>query len=56
MSDQSDQFDQIMASEVVLVRCNGCGCDAPVNKVYLPYVTDGIQSCRKCRNDSQGGE
>lgn len=53
MSEESkDGFAEILASEVVMVKCNGCGCDAPINKVYLPYVTSGIQSCRGCR--SQG--
>jgi hypothetical protein len=29
--------------------CHGCGCDRPVNAVYLPYLVDGIKSCRFCR-------
>ena len=49
----TDDFAEILGSQVVMVQCKGCGCDAPINKVYLPYVTDGIQSCRNCRNQKQ---
>lgn len=42
-------FAEILQSETAIVRCNNCGTDQPVNKVYLPYLTDGISSCRNCR-------
>ena len=44
-------FDEVLKSEVALVRCHGCGTDQPVNKVYLPYLADGIRECRNCREN-----
>lgn len=49
-SDSQDAFAEILKSEVAIVRCNGCGSDQPVNVAYLPYLRDGISSCRMCRN------
>jgi hypothetical protein len=42
-------FTEILQSETAIVRCRNCNTDQPVNKVYLPYLTDGISSCRNCR-------
>lgn len=42
-------FAEVLQSEVTIVKCRNCGTDQPVNKVYLPYLTDGINSCRNCR-------
>lgn len=47
--EEGATFAEILQSEVVIVRCRGCGSDQPVNKVYLPYLPDGIESCRNCR-------
>lgn len=51
--EQQDGFNEILQSEVVFVRCHGCDTDQPVNKVYLPYLTGGISSCRNCRESKR---
>lgn len=48
-SSDSDGFAEILRSEIAMVKCRKCNTDQPVNKVYLPYLSDGISSCRKCR-------
>lgn len=54
MSDSSqsqDFFSQVMASDVVEVRCRRCGSETIMNKQYAKYVKDGtIKDCGKCRN------
>jgi translation initiation factor 2 beta subunit (eIF-2beta)/eIF-5 len=52
MSNESDSpFQEILSSEVVMMVCKSCGSEAPVNKVYLPYIKEtGINKCRHCRN------
>jgi ribosomal protein S27AE len=46
-----DFFVQVMASDVVEVRCERCGSQTIMNKQYARYVTNGtIKDCGKCRN------
>jgi hypothetical protein len=45
----TEGFAEILQSEIAMVKCHGCNTDQPVNKVYLPYLTDGIERCRNCR-------
>lgn len=40
----------VLQSAVVNVWCHGCQTEQPMNAIYAPYVTDGIQSCRFCRD------
>jgi peptide methionine sulfoxide reductase MsrB len=47
-------LEPVLQSEVVMVMCNGCGTEQPVNVVYAPYVTNGISSCRACREKMYG--
>jgi hypothetical protein len=49
----TDGFAEVLQSEVAMVKCRGCSTDQPVNKVYLPYLADGINSCRKCRESQR---
>lgn len=42
-------FEAIEQSEVVTVRCRGCGTDQPINKVFERFVGGSISSCRHCR-------
>jgi hypothetical protein len=48
-ASDTDGFAEILQSEIAMVKCHGCNTDQPVNKVYLPYLTDGIKQCRNCR-------
>jgi hypothetical protein len=48
---ETDGFAEVLQSEIAMVRCNGCKTDQPVNKVYLPYLADGINECRNCRKN-----
>lgn len=41
----------VMSSEVMLVHCEGCGCDRMMNSAYGRYVNK-IKECRFCREDS----
>lgn len=52
-SNSDEFFSEIMKSEVTLVRCRGCNTDQPVNNAYLRYLTNGISSCRHCRELSR---
>jgi uncharacterized Zn-finger protein len=45
----TEGFAEILQSEIAMVKCHGCNTDQPVNKVYLPYLTDGIERCPNCR-------
>lgn len=51
MTDLGDKnfFEEVLNSEVVMVRCHGCGEDRPVNNAYVKYLANGIKSCRQCR-------
>lgn len=44
-------FEEVLSSEVVMVRCHGCGENRPVNSVYAKYLVNGIKSCRECREE-----
>lgn len=53
----TDGFLQpVLQSLVVNVWCHGCGTERPINAVYAPYVVDGIQSCRHCRETVRQSE
>lgn len=47
--NNEDFFNEVLSSQVVMVRCHGCQQDQPVNAVYAKYLANGIRSCRKCR-------
>lgn len=49
----TDGFAEVLQSEIAMVKCRGCNTDQPVNKVYLPYLADGISSCRNCRESQR---
>lgn len=36
-------------AEIAATWCHGCNQERPINAIYLPYVPDGIQSCRHCQ-------
>lgn len=55
MTDLGDKnlFEEVFNSEVAMVRCQGCGEDRPVNVAYLKYLSNGIKSCRQCREEAK---
>lgn len=48
--DEDNFLQPVLQSAVVGVWCHGCQTEQPMNAVYALYVTDGIQSCRFCRD------
>lgn len=54
MTDLGDRnfFEEVLNSEVAMVRCHGCGEDRPVNSAYVKYLSNGIKSCRQCREEA----
>ena len=44
------KFGEILHSEVAPIECKRCGSQTLVNKVYLPYLDGGLESCRQCRS------
>jgi hypothetical protein len=52
-ASSTEGFAEVLRSEVTMVKCRGCKTDQPVNKVYLPYLADGINSCRNCRESQR---
>lgn len=51
MKALTDMCDDIERTPLGLVWCHGCGAQRAVNAAYLPYLKNGIQSCRFCRGD-----
>ena len=48
--DTGIKFGEILHSEVVPIECKRCGFQTIVNKVYLPYLDGGLESCKECRS------
>lgn len=51
-SESRELIKFINGSDITLVMCHGCGVQRPINNEYAAYVSDGIQSCRFCREPS----
>ena len=48
--DAGSKFGEILHSEVAPIECKRCGSKTIVNKVYLPYLDGGLESCKQCRS------
>lgn len=53
-ADDNGFLSTVMRSSVVTVMCHGCGSEQIMNAVYAPYVTDGLRTCRLCREKVGG--
>jgi len=54
MNEQAESFFQeILRSETINVRCNGCGTDQIMNAAYVKYVQDGLRTCGNCRKSNK---
>jgi len=49
--EQEKFFEEVIGSQVIEVRCNGCGSEQIMNSAYAKYVTNGLLKCSKCRSD-----
>jgi ribosomal protein S27E len=47
-------FEEILHSEIVSIRCGGCGADTIMNSAYRQYVSGPLLSCRNCRHKRVG--
>lgn len=43
-------IESVEKATITDVWCHGCGMHRQMNAIFSQYVTDGIQSCRFCRD------
>jgi ribosomal protein S27E len=50
MNEEQDIFQEILQSQVMNIRCKGCGSEQVMNMKYAVYVKDGLTNCKECRS------